>query len=255
MAAMGGEQERVAARTALGKFQAMKVVVLCSGGMDSVTALYWAHREHEVVMVVSFDYGAKHNHREIPFAIEHARQTGVRHETIALDFVNRLFASDLLKSGGAIPEGHYEAENMKQTVVPFRNAIMLSIAAGCAESGGAEAVVIAAHGGDHAIYPDCREGFMRAMAEAMRVGTYAGVKLLRPFIALSKGQIVAEGAKLGVDFARTWSCYKGGVVHCGRCGTCVERREAFAEAGISDPTEYASSEALPRKPAGIVHRH
>ncbi len=226
----------------------MKVVVLCSGGMDSVTALHWARREHEVVAAVSFDYGAKHNHRELPFAAEHARALGVRHEVIALDFVNRLFASDLLKSGGAIPEGHYEAENMKQTVVPFRNAILLAIACGFAESAGAEGLVIAAHGGDHAIYPDCREEFMRAMGDAMRLGTYAQVRLLRPFIALTKGRIAAEGAKLGVDFARTWSCYKGGAIHCGKCGTCVERREAFAEAGLADPTEYASREALPAKP-------
>ncbi len=216
--------------------------------MDSVTALHWARREHAVVAAVSFDYGAKHNHREIPFAAEHAAQIGARHEVIALDFVNRLFASDLLKNGGDIPEGHYEAENMQRTVVPFRNAIMLSIACGFAESIGAGGLVIAAHGGDHAIYPDCREEFMRAIAEAMRLGTYAGVQLLRPFIALTKGGIAAEGARLGVDFARTWSCYKGGSIHCGKCGTCVERREAFAQAGLADPTEYASTEALPPRP-------
>ena len=194
----------------------MKVVVLCSGGMDSVTALHWARREHDLAAAVSFDYGAKHNHREIPFAAEHARAIGARHEVIALDFVNRLFASDLLKSGGAIPEGHYEAENMRQTVVPFRNAVMLSIACGFAESVGAEGLIIAAHGGDHAIYPDCREDFMRAMGDAMRLGTYAGVKLLRPFITMSKGGIAAEGARLGVDFSCTWSCYKGGEIHCGQ---------------------------------------
>lgn len=226
----------------------MKVVVLCSGGMDSVTALYWARREHDVVAVASFDYGAKHNHREIPFAVEHARKLGARHETIALDFVNRLFASDLLESGGEIPEGHYEAENMKQTVVPFRNAVMLSIACGFAESIGAQGLVIAAHGGDHAIYPDCREDFMRAMSDAMRLGTYVGVTLLRPFIALNKARIAAEGAQLGVDFARTWSCYKGRELHCGKCGTCVERREAFAQAQLPDPTEYASSDPLPAAP-------
>ena len=117
-----------------------------------------------------------------------------------------------------------------------------------AESIGAEGLVIAAHGGDHAIYPDCREDFMRAMGEAMRAGTYAGVKLLRPFIMLNKAGIAMEGARLGVDFARTWSCYKGGTVHCGKCGTCVERREAFVQAGIADPTLYASSEPLPRPP-------
>lgn len=226
----------------------MKVVVLCSGGMDSVTALHWARAEHTVVAAISFNYGAKHNDRELPFAAEHAAQLGMRHEVIALDFVNRLFASDLLKSGGAIPEGHYEADNMKQTVVPFRNAIMLSIACGFAESVGAEGLVIAAHGGDHAIYPDCREEFMAAMGEAMRLGTYAGIKLLRPFIALTKGGIVAEGSRLGVDFARTWSCYKGGQTHCGKCGTCVERREAFAEAGVVDPTIYDWTGPLPVKP-------
>lgn len=226
----------------------MNVIVLCSGGMDSVVALHWAAREHTVKAVASFDYGAKHNHRELPFAAEHAAKLGVRHEIVTLDFINRLFASDLLKSGGEIPEGHYEAANMKQTVVPFRNGIMLSVAGGLAESIGAEGLVIAAHGGDHAIYPDCREDFMRAMGQAMELGTYAGVRLLRPFIAMSKAQIATEGTRLGVDFARTWSCYKGGAVHCGKCGTCVERREAFAKAGLPDPTKYESLEALPTKP-------
>lgn len=226
----------------------MNVVVLCSGGMDSVTALYWAARSHEVRVAVSFDYGSKHNHREIPFAAEHARQLGLRHEIVPLRFMATLFSSALLTSGGEIPEGHYEAENMKQTVVPFRNAIMLSIAAGLAESIEAQALVIAAHGGDHAIYPDCREDFMRAMGNAMRLGTYAQIELLRPFIALTKGQIAAQGAQLGVNFARTWSCYKGGEIHCGKCGTCVERREAFAQASLADPTVYASTPPLPAKP-------
>jgi 7-cyano-7-deazaguanine synthase len=226
----------------------MKVVVLCSGGMDSVTALYWARREHAVAAAVSFDYGSKHNGREIPFAVEHAARLGMRHETVALPFVGRLFSSALLAAGDEIPEGHYEADNMRKTVVPFRNAIMLSIAAGFAESAGAGGLVIAAHSGDHAIYPDCREEFMRAMADAMRHGTYAGIQLLRPFIGLDKGRIAAEGARLGVDFARTWSCYQGGEIHCGRCGTCVERREAFLQAALSDPTIYASHDPLPAKP-------
>jgi 7-cyano-7-deazaguanine synthase len=229
----------------------MKVVVLCSGGMDSVVALHWAKRVHAVACVVSFDYGAKHNHRELPFAAEHAGRLGVPHEVVELDFINRLFASDLLKNGGEIPEGHYEAANMKQTVVPFRNGIMLAIAAGLAESTGAEGLVIAAHGGDHAIYPDCREDFMRAMGEAMARGTYAGVQLLRPFILSSKAEIAAEGARLGVDFARTWSCYKGGTIHCGKCGTCVERREAFLNAGLHDPTVYESTDPIPPKPPQI----
>jgi 7-cyano-7-deazaguanine synthase len=223
----------------------MKVLVLCSGGMDSVTALHWAHRHHEVVAAVSFDYGAKHNAREIPMAAGHAAELGVRHEIIALDFVDRLFSSALLRSGGAVPDGHYAADNMKQTVVPFRNAIMLSIACGFAESVNAQGLVIAAHSGDHTIYPDCREEFMRAMGDTMRLGTYAGIQLLRPFIAMDKGRIAAEGARLGVDFARTWSCYKGGALHCGTCGTCVERREAFLQAGIPDPTVYVVTPPLP----------
>lgn len=228
----------------------MKVVVLCSGGMDSVAALYWARAHHTVVAVASFDYGAKHNPREIPFAREHAAALGVRHEVIALPFVNQLFASHLLQSGGEIPEGHYAADNMKQTVVPFRNAIMLSITCGFAESAGAEGLIIAAHGGDHAIYPDCREAFMQAMGDTMRLGTYAGIALLRPFIDLTKGGIARVGHGLGVPFARTWSCYKGGEIHCGRCGTCVERREAFLEAGLTDPTTYQHEDPLPAAPPG-----
>ncbi|MBI2512069.1 MAG: 7-cyano-7-deazaguanine synthase QueC [Opitutae bacterium] len=229
----------------------MKVVVLCSGGMDSVTALHWARREHDVRAVLSFDYGAKHNARELPFAASHARAIGARHEVVPLAFIGEHFTSDLLKSGGDIPEGHYADENMKRTVVPFRNGIMLAVAGGFAESVGAEGLVIAAHGGDHAIYPDCREDFMRAMGDALRLGTYAGIQLLRPFIALTKGQIAAAGAGLGVDFAQTWSCYKGGAVHCGKCGTCVERREAFQQAGLADPTVYEATPPLPRAPEGL----
>jgi 7-cyano-7-deazaguanine synthase len=216
----------------------MKTLVLLSGGMDSVTALHWARSEHEVVGAVSFDYGAKHNHREIPLAAWHCGETGVHHDVIELDFVNRLFASDLLKSGGEVPEGHYADENMKKTVVPFRNGIMLAIACGIAESRGAEGLVIAAHAGDHTIYPDCREPFMQGMAAAMREGTYARIELLRPFIHLDKAGIAKLGVSLGVDYGKTWSCYKGGELHCGKCGTCVERIEAFQLAGIEDPTVY-----------------
>jgi 7-cyano-7-deazaguanine synthase len=217
--------------------------------MDSVTALHWARREHAVVAALSFNYGAKHNDREIPFAAAQAKTLAVPHRVIALDFIGQLFASDLLKTGGDIPDGHYVDQTMRRTVVPFRNGIMLAVAAGLAESVGAAGLVIAAHGGDHTIYPDCREPFMRAMGEAMKLGTYAGIELLRPFIAVDKAGIAAEGARLGVDFARTWSCYKGGAVHCGQCGTCVERREAFLLAGLPDPTTYEHTGPLPAKPA------
>lgn len=227
----------------------MKVVVLVSGGMDSVAALYHAAREHEVVGTLSFDYGSKHNHREIPFARHHAGLLGVPHQVITLGFVNELFSSDLLKSGGEVPDGHYEEATMKATVVPFRNGIMLSIAAGFAESREAEGLVIAAHSGDHAIYPDCREEFMAPMAEAIRQGTYVGIEVIRPFIAIRKEDIAARGHELGVDFSQTWSCYKGGEIHCGKCGTCVERREAFLLSGIPDPTVYAETGPLPPKPS------
>src|SRR5579864_4459814 len=224
----------------------MKAIVLLSGGMDSVAAFYDARSHHDVVAAISFDYGAKHNHKEIPFAAYHCRKFKVEHRVIPLDFVGELFKSDLLKSGGAIPDGHYEEETMKSTVVPFRNGIMLSIAAGFAESKDASGLVIAAHAGDHAIYPDCREEFMKSMADAIRLGTYAGITLLRPFISMTKADIARRGHAIGVDFAQTWSCYKGGALHCGTCGTCVERREAFAQAHVMDPTRYESEPAIAR---------
>lgn len=225
-----------------------KVVVLISGGMDSVAALYEARQRYAVVGAVSFDYGSKHNHKEIPFAARHCQKFDIPHRTICLDFVNQLFKSDLLQSGGTIPDGHYEEQTMKQTVVPFRNGIMLSVAGGYAESIDANGLVIAAHSGDHAIYPDCREDFMKAMGEAIRLGTYAAIEILRPFIHNTKAEIARRGHELGVDFAETWSCYKGGQVHCGTCGTCVERREAFQLAGLTDPTIYQSLAPLPLKP-------
>lgn len=216
--------------------------------MDSVAALYQAHQDFDVVHVMSFHYGSKHNDREIPFALWHAQRLGLPHSTVRLDFIGEHFESHLLKKGGTIPEGHYEELTMKQTVVPFRNGIMLSIAGGFAESKEAEGVVIAAHSGDHAIYPDCREDFMRSMAEAIRLGTYAGIEVIRPFIAMTKAEIAARGAELGVDFQKTWSCYVGGDTHCGQCGTCVERREAFLLAGLPDPTDYLKTGPLPPKP-------
>jgi 7-cyano-7-deazaguanine synthase len=216
----------------------MKVVVLVSGGMDSVTALHLASRDQKVMAGISFDYGSKHNEKEIPMATWHCRQLQIPHHVVPLNFMDDLFESDLLKSGGEIPEGHYEADSMKRTVVPFRNGIMMAIAAGYAESIGSEGLVIAAHSGDHAIYPDCREEFMQPMAAAITAGTYADVEVLRPFIHQRKEDIISVGVDLDVDFSRTWSCYRGGELHCGKCGTCVERKEAFEIAGVKDPTIY-----------------
>lgn len=226
----------------------MKTVVLLSGGMDSVTAFHEVRRGHEVVAALSFDYGSKHNAREIPFAKLHADRAGIPHRTIDLGFMNECFTSDLLQSGGEIPDGHYAQENMKRTVVPFRNGIMLAVACGFAESLGAEALAIAAHSGDHAIYPDCREPFMQAMGAAMEEGTYARIALMRPFIAMDKAAIARRGAELGIDFVETWSCYKGGEMHCGTCGTCVERREAFLLAALADPTVYLATPDIPSAP-------
>ena len=157
---------------------------------------------------------------------------------IPLDFVRRYFRSSLLDGAEAIPEGSYDDENMRSTVVPFRNGIMLSVAVGMAESNGLQYVMMANHAGDHTIYPDCRPAFVDAFDRAAEAGTYNGVRLLSPYVNMTKGEIAKRGRQLGIDYAETWSCYKGEEKHCGRCGTCVERREALAEAGINDPTEY-----------------
>ena len=204
--------------------------------MDSTTLLY--DYQERIALALSFDYGSKHNEREIPFARLHCQRLGIRHIVIPLQFVDRYFKSSLLKSGEAIPEGHYASDNMKSTVVPFRNGIMLSIAVGIAESEGLQCVMMANHGGDHTIYPDCRPEFVDAFNRAAQAGTFVGVRLESPYTHLSKGDIARRGKALGIDYAETWSCYKGGEKHCGQCGTCIERREALAEAGIPDTTEY-----------------
>ncbi len=215
-------------------------VIILSGGMDSVTLLY--DQCERIALAVSFDYGSKHNARELPFARLHCERLGIDHRVISLDFMPALFKSSLLQGGEDIPEGHYADENMRSTVVPFRNGIMLSIAIGMAESCGLKYVMMANHGGDHTIYPDCRPEFVSAMSEAARTGTFPGITLLCPFTNKTKGQIAARGRELGIDYSETWSCYKGGERHCGRCGTCVERREALAQAGIADPTDYEETE-------------
>ncbi len=207
--------------------------------MDSVTLLY--EYQERIALAISFDYGSNHNAREIPFAQLHCQRLGIKHITIPLSFMGQYFKSSLLEGADAIPEGNYADENMKSTVVPFRNGIMLSVAVGMAESMGLKHVMMANHGGDHAIYPDCRSEFVDAFSEAARTGTYVGVTLLSPYTHLTKSDIARKGKELGIDYSETWSCYKGGEKHCGKCGTCVERKEALAAAGIDDKTEYADS--------------
>lgn len=211
-------------------------IIVVSGGMDSITLMY--DRRENIALAVSFDYGSNHNAKEISCARVHCQRLGIKHVVIGLDFMHRYFKSSLLEGAEAIPEGRYDNDNMKSTVVPFRNGIMLSVAVGLAESHKLHNVLIANHNGDHAIYPDCRPGFIRAMDEAATNGTYDGIRIIAPYTGISKGAIARRGKQLGINYAETWSCYKGGTRHCGRCGTCVERKEAMAEAGIKDNTEY-----------------
>ena len=211
-------------------------VLILSGGVDSTTLLY--DEQERIALAVTFDYGSKHNAREIPFAQMHCEQLDIPHIVIPLSFMAKYFKSSLLEGGEDIPEGHYADENMKSTVVPFRNGIMLSIAVGIAESNGLRYVMMANHGGDHTIYPDCTPQFVDAFDAAATAGTFVKVGLRSPYTNMTKADIARRGKALGIDYSTTWSCYKGGEKHCGRCGTCVERREAFAEAGIEDSTEY-----------------
>lgn len=213
-------------------------VIVVSGGMDSITLLY--DKKEEIALAVTFDYGSKHNAKEIAWAKVHCGRLGIRHIVIRLDFMQRYFTSSLLEGGADIPEGHYADENMKSTVVPFRNGIMLSVAAGIAESNGLKKILIANHGGDHTIYPDCRPEFIEAMDRAITNGTYEDVRIDAPYTNITKADIAKIGKRLGIDYSETWSCYKGGERHCGKCGTCIERKEAMALAGIDDRTEYES---------------
>ena len=213
-------------------------VIIYSGGLDSTTLLY--EERERVALAVTFDYGSNHAAREIACAKHQCALLGIEHIVIELGFMGRYFQSSLLSGAADIPDGNYDEANMKSTVVPFRNGIMLSIACGLAESRGLKRVLIANHGGDHAIYPDCRPMFVDAMNAAMQAGTYEGVQLAAPYTNISKADIIRRGARLGIDYGATYSCYRGGEHHCGTCGTCTERREAFREAGIPDPTKYNS---------------
>ncbi|MGM9859646.1 MAG: 7-cyano-7-deazaguanine synthase QueC [Muribaculaceae bacterium] len=213
-------------------------LLIASGGMDSTTMLYeYAER---IALAVTFNYGSNHNAREIECARYNCERLGIKLLVIDLPFIGKLFNSSLLSGADAIPDGRYDDENMRSTVVPFRNGIMLAIAAGIAESEGLTRLMMANHSGDHAIYPDCRPEFVEAMGGAIAAGTYEHIVLDTPYTNISKTDIARRGAALGIDYSHTYSCYRGGARHCGTCGTCTERRQAFAEAGIPDPTEYIS---------------
>ena len=211
-------------------------LMVLSGGMDSVTMLHEFHER--IALAVTFDYGSNHGAREMQMAQLHCQRLGIPHKVISLPFIHEMFHSSLLEGADAIPEGHYADENMRSTVVPFRNGIMLAVCAGLAEDSGLAHVMLANHAGDHSIYPDCRPEFVEAMSKAVQSGTYTKTDVWAPYTLLTKVDIARRGAAMGIDYAETWSCYKGGDVHCGRCGTCVERREALAEAGVKDTTVY-----------------
>jgi 7-cyano-7-deazaguanine synthase len=220
----------------------MKAVVIVSGGMDSVTLAHHMKGAGFDLSILSFDYGQRHA-KELRFAKACADLLGAPHSVVDLSGLRVLLpGSSLTDDAVPVPEGHYAADSMKATVVPNRNAIMLAIAYGHAVAIGADVVAFGAHGGDHFIYPDCRPEFHRALNEALRIGNEGfgnpKLRLTAPFINSTKQDIAAMGSRLGVDFTQTWSCYKGGEKHCGKCGTCVERREAFALANIEDPTAY-----------------
>lgn len=214
----------------------MKAVVIFSGGLDSTTALYWAREQYSDVIAVNFAYGSNHQEQECKAAKKTADALGVDLLNIPLAFIGDHFKSALL--GGIVPDGEYQADNMSATVIPFRNGIMLSVAAGLANSLGYDVLLLGNHSGDHFVYPDCRHEFIEMMNKAIFAGTDGAVKIVSPFCDMSKADIVREGARLGVDFSKTYSCYKGGELHCGTCATCRERKDAFMIAGVTDPTEY-----------------
>jgi 7-cyano-7-deazaguanine synthase len=221
-------------------------VVCVSGGLDSTVLAYWLRGKGIELSLVSVNYGQRHR-VELRYAAGVAGAIGARHYEVDLaGYGAMLTGSALTDACVAVPDGHYTHESMRATVVPNRNAIMLDLAVGLAIATGAEAVAFGAHVGDHAIYPDCRTPFLDAYRQAVAVANEGflptGFTVEAPFARLSKGDIVAVGASLSVPFSQTWSCYRGGRVHCGRCGTCVERREAFTTAGFADPTEYADAE-------------
>ena len=214
-------------------------VLVFSGGMDSTVLLHDLVASGKNPLALSFEYGSRHNGRELPLALENCKKLGITHKLVALPFIEELFSSALLKGGPEIPDGAYGRENMALTVVPFRNPIMMSISVGYAESIEAPEVLLASHSGDHALYPDCRTEFNKAFDQAVRLGTAHKVRLTFPYETLNKRRIAEIGRDLGVDFTRTWTCYKGEELHCGACGSCLERMDALGYKEGLDPTVYS----------------
>ena len=218
-----------------------KAIAIVSGGMDSVTLAYLLASEEFSLHLLAFDYGQRH-HKELEYAKLCAERLHAEFDVVDISGVGRLLKGSALTDDVPVPHGHYAASNMATTVVPNRNAIMLSIAYGVAVAEGVSVVATGVHAGDHFVYPDCRPKFVEAFDEMQRKAVEGlgdeSLKLYAPFVEWGKAEIVAAGIRLGVPYADTWSCYEGGEVHCGLCATCGERRASFVEAGLDDPTVY-----------------
>ncbi|MEI8603999.1 MULTISPECIES: 7-cyano-7-deazaguanine synthase QueC [Pseudoalteromonas] len=214
-----------------------KVVVIYSGGMDSFTVLNKALQQGREVYALSFDYGQRHV-KELKVAASVCEKLGVPHKIVDISAINQLIGGSSLTDDIDVPEGHYEAENMKSTIVPNRNMILLSLAVGYAVSLKASQVYYGAHSGDHAIYPDCRPEFVQKMDDLCRIANYDAVEIFSPYLNDTKIDILTDGLKMGLDYSQTWTCYNGREKACGKCGACQERLEAFSLNNITDPIEY-----------------
>ncbi len=215
-----------------------KTVIIYSGGLDSTVLLYMYWTLGHKVHALGVNYGQRHE-KELNSAFEITRLSGIPYKLADMRGVTHLLAGNSQTDPSVpVPEGHYAEESMKQTVVPNRNMMMLSVAAAWAIAMKAKLLAYGAHSGDHAIYPDCRSPFANAMGDVLKQTDWHQLDFAAPFLDITKAEIVRLGAEFGVPFGLTWSCYKGGELHCGKCGTCVERREAFSLAGLADPTKY-----------------
>ncbi|MBY6065082.1 7-cyano-7-deazaguanine synthase QueC [Pseudidiomarina sediminum] len=220
-----------------------KVVVIYSGGMDSFTVLNRALKDGHEVYALSFNYGQRHV-KELEVAAEVTQRLNIPHKIVDITAINQLLAGSSLTSDAiAIPEGDYEEESMKSTVVPNRNMILLSLAIGYAVSLEAQAVYYGAHSGDHAIYPDCRPEFVKRMQEVSAIANYEPIAIEVPYLNADKGEILRDGLAMGLDYKQTWTCYNGREKACGKCGACVERLDAFAANQVTDPLEYEATSA------------
>ncbi|MBO2643875.1 7-cyano-7-deazaguanine synthase QueC [Shewanella algae] len=216
-----------------------KVVVIYSGGMDSFTVLHNVISEGYIPYAVTFDYGQRHD-KEICYAKQVCRELGITHQVVDLRAISQLIGGSSLTKDSkiAVPEGHYAEDNMKSTVVPNRNMILISLATGYAASIGASKVFYGAHSGDHTIYPDCRPEFVKKINEVTYIANYEPIEVLSPYLHKSKIEILTDGLKMGLDYSKTWTCYNGRELACGKCGSCIERLEAFDKNQQVDPILY-----------------